>query len=165
MIKCSNKKCRAPVERYGYCRECSAVYRKQWVASRPGYDLVKRREWEKRNPERVQELYRQKLERDKEKYRLKVEATGRKVGERPPALTPSERQRRHFEKNPVRAAAMKIYKYAIRHGQLVRGPCAVCGTTEGIDGHHTDYTKPLNVVWLCKPHHREEHKRIRCEAA
>jgi len=143
----------------------AAEYRMRFAEKNPGYATAKKQEWEKKNPERAQELYRHKLERNKERYRLKVEATGRKVGERPPKLTYHQRTQRSLANNPVRAAAIKIYKYAIRRGQLVRGPCAVCGTTEGIDGHHTDYTQPLNVVWLCKPHHREEHKRIRCEAA
>lgn len=78
-------------------------------------------------------------------------------------LTQSERTKRSFTNNPIRAAAMKIYKYAIRHGKLVRGPCAACGATENIDGHHTDYTKPLDVVWLCKKHHREEHAKMKCD--
>jgi hypothetical protein len=76
-------------------------------------------------------------------------------------MTDWERKKRSLENNPIQAAAMKIYKYALRQGKLERGPCAVCGATENIDGHHTDYTKPLDVVWLCKPHHREEHKRLR----
>ena len=163
MNRCCNKTCRAETDRPGYCRECANAYRKQWVSERPGYDSLRRKEWALKNPERQKELDQIKLKRDKERYRLKVEATGRKVGERPPPLTNTERKRRHFEKNPVRYSAMKIYRYALRRGKLVRGPCAVCGATEDIDGHHTDYTKPLEVVWLCKPHHREEHLKIKCD--
>jgi hypothetical protein len=49
---------------------------------------------------------------------------------------------------------------AIRNGQLVKGPCSVCGATERVEGHHEDYSKPLEVVWLCKLHHRRRHAEI-----
>lgn len=43
---------------------------------------------------------------------------------------------------------------SIRDGAILQGICAVCGSTENIDGHHVDYSKPLDVVWLCRLHHR-----------
>lgn len=46
---------------------------------------------------------------------------------------------------------------AIRSGDLRRGPCEKCGTTEHIHGHHTDYTQPLKVMWLCDSHHTQIH--------
>ena len=45
---------------------------------------------------------------------------------------------------------------AIKQGKLVRGPCGVCGSLE-VEAHHADYSRPLDVIWLCKPHHREVH--------
>jgi len=138
--------------------ERAAEYRSRFAAKNPGYATYKKEEWLEKNPEKARILYEKKLLRDKEKYRLMREAQGKKVGERPPALSHYERKKRYFEKHPIKAECMKIYKYAIRQGKLVRGPCSVCGVTEGVDGHHTDYTKPLDVVWLCKPHHREAHR-------
>jgi len=57
-------------------------------------------------------------------------------------------------------AAAQIVKYAIKLGVLTKGPCAVCGTTESIQGHHTDYTKPLEVTWLCRLHHCHVHGKL-----
>ena len=45
---------------------------------------------------------------------------------------------------------------AIKRGVLVRHPCDVCGR-EDSHAHHDDYSKPLDVRWLCPPHHREVH--------
>jgi hypothetical protein len=49
-------------------------------------------------------------------------------------------------------------RVAIRRGHLERQPCEVCGTTEDIHAHHDDYSKPLEVRWLCRTHHIEHHK-------
>lgn len=45
---------------------------------------------------------------------------------------------------------------AIARGRLVRRPCEVCGAFP-VEAHHDDYSQPLNVRWLCLPHHREHH--------
>ncbi len=39
-------------------------------------------------------------------------------------------------------------------------PCSVCGTTENVEKHHPDYSKPFEVVFLCRPHHRELHRKV-----
>jgi hypothetical protein len=62
--------------------------------------------------------------------------------------------------------AQGIVEKAIAKGILVRQPCEVCGESPvGSDGrslvhaHHCDYNKPLEVMWLCQPHHYEWHQR------
>lgn len=47
-------------------------------------------------------------------------------------------------------------KYAKRIGRLISEPCRICGGNE-VEAHHKDYDKPLDVIWLCKKHHMEEH--------
>jgi hypothetical protein len=51
-----------------------------------------------------------------------------------------------------------IYWCALRQGRLVKGTCEVCGSAK-VDGHHRDLDKPLEVVWLCRKHHRLEHMK------
>jgi hypothetical protein len=46
----------------------------------------------------------------------------------------------------------------IRDGSLERKPCAECGAPD-TEAHHEDYTKPLEVVWLCRKHHGLRHSR------
>lgn len=45
----------------------------------------------------------------------------------------------------------------IKSGILVKENCKVCGTNENIEAHHEDYTKPFDIIWLCRMHHREHH--------
>lgn len=49
-------------------------------------------------------------------------------------------------------------KRAIKSGLLVRRPCEVCGA-ENSHGHHPDYDRQLDVVWLCAEHHCEWHMK------
>lgn len=57
---------------------------------------------------------------------------------------------------PTQARATWLVKAAIKSGRLVRGPCAVCGVLRA-HGHHADYSKPYDVVWLCPKHHKQLH--------
>lgn len=59
--------------------------------------------------------------------------------------------------NPNKATAHLIVKDAIRVGIMKRKPCEVCGK-ENAHAHHEDYSKPLNVIWLCQKHHSERHR-------
>lgn len=52
--------------------------------------------------------------------------------------------------------ARQALSSAVRSGRLVRLPCTVCLSGKA-EGHHDDYSKPLEVVWLCKEHHRQRH--------
>jgi hypothetical protein len=60
------------------------------------------------------------------------------------------RRRREREKYIARNAVSN----AIRDGRLHRRPCEVCGH-EDTQAHHDDYSKPLEVRWMCFQHHRE----------
>lgn len=66
-----------------------------------------------------------------------------------------------MKRYPERVAARKAALAALKAGKLVRQPCEVCGTTEDVQAHHDDYSKPLVVRWLCRPDHRAHHEAQR----
>jgi ribosomal protein S27AE len=66
-------------------------------------------------------------------------------------------RRRYKINNPLKRAAHVIVGNAIRSGQLLRQSCEVC-SNESAQAHHDDYSKPLDVRWLCTTHHAEWHK-------
>ncbi|QMV32651.1 hypothetical protein F1_00023 [Ralstonia phage Heva] len=39
--------------------------------------------------------------------------------------------------------------------------CAIPECSEAPEAHHPDYSRPLDVVWLCDHHHKETHKMAR----
>ena len=63
-----------------------------------------------------------------------------------------------IERNPVKRAAQVKVGNAIALGKLTKQPCEVCGSTKRVNAHHDDYSKPLEVRWLCPKHHSEWHK-------
>lgn len=67
-----------------------------------------------------------------------------------------EYDRRHNKANPDKHFARNMVHNYIRDGKLQRLPCQVCGCPKS-EAHHTDYSKPLEVEWLCFKHHREAH--------
>ncbi len=63
----------------------------------------------------------------------------------------------YYRANPEKFAAYAAVHAALAHGELTRHPCEVCGSTERMCAHHDDYSKPLDVRWLCERHHRRLH--------
>jgi len=54
-----------------------------------------------------------------------------------------------------------IFKKAIKRGIMIRPQtCEKCGKKTKIVGHHPDYKKPLDVIWLCNSCHRNLHNEI-----
>ena len=68
----------------------------------------------------------------------------------------SEYQASHPE---VRKAHI-IVGNAIRDGKLKPEPCTRCGFAIGVQAHHEDYSKPLDVMWLCTKCHGARHREI-----
>jgi hypothetical protein len=63
-------------------------------------------------------------------------------------------------RQPNRRKANVMMANAVRDGRLTRIPCEVCGNQRS-QGHHEDYSKPLDVVWLCTRHHADRHIHLR----
>lgn len=96
-------------------------------------------------------VWREKeLERHREKSR-KARAAGKKTKADVAALSKAWAKR-----NPHKKAANTAVNNAIRDGRLVKAPCEKCGELKA-QAHHDDYSKPLDVRWLCVKHHNEHH--------
>jgi hypothetical protein len=63
-------------------------------------------------------------------------------------------------RNPDKYKARTAVNNAVRDGRLTRRPCAGCGATDNVQAHHENYSRPLDVRWLCFICHREgEHRQ------
>lgn len=63
------------------------------------------------------------------------------------------------ERFPEKRLAHSGVNNAIRDGRLERQPCEACGARA--HAHHDDYSRPLDVRWLCPRHHSEHHRQLR----
>jgi hypothetical protein len=74
----------------------------------------------------------------------------------------------HFYRMGTRAddQAQNLLETAVKKGLITRKIiCEKCGATPtfrdgrtGIQAHHCDYNKPLDVMWLCQSCHHDWHK-------
>jgi len=64
---------------------------------------------------------------------------------------------RFKEKFPEKRTAHLRVQTAIRNGTLKKKPCEFCSNDKA-QAHHTDYSKPLEVNWLCARCHVKLHR-------
>ena len=124
----------------GKCKECTCVdVRLNWMARRDKYLAYERARLNA--PHRVAARKRRAASLDG-----KIDARVRDVAYR--------------LNHPERYAAHTMVHNHLRDGKLHRKPCERCGAPKA-HAHHDDYSKPLDVRWLCRKHHMEHHKGVR----
>lgn len=66
-------------------------------------------------------------------------------------------------RNPEKRKAQGILARALQRGLVIRGlACDACGASDvEIEAHHDDYSKPLDVKWICTRCHGGTRKKTR----
>ncbi len=62
----------------------------------------------------------------------------------------------YHRRYPYKKAAHCAVAQALKRGDLVKSPCEQCGDPR-VEAHHDDYSRPLDVRWLCPLCHRRWH--------
>jgi len=69
--------------------------------------------------------------------------------------------RERYEQTPKRKRyrkAIRETRVAIDRGDIIKPKlCELCGKERRLGSHHEDYSKPLQVVWLCSDCHGKRH--------
>ena len=94
---------------------------------------------------------------DKQRANLPHRVEARKAYAKTEAgkLAIKKAHKNYVENYPLRKAATIIVNNAVRDGKLKKQPCFICG--KSAQAHHPDYSRPLDVIWLCVKHHNEAH--------
>jgi len=126
-------------------------------------DWEKRAEQNKRSYEKHREAIAEKraIKRrtieEKEKNRLRQAEWRKSNGTRGGEISAKWKK-----ENPQKAACHSLILWAIRAGVLKRNErCEECNAECKTQGHHEDYSKPLEVRWLCKGCHAKKHRTYR----
>lgn len=102
--------------------------------------------------------------KDVTEHRLKnierVRAYDRERGKLPHRIKSCLKNTRKYRKvYPLRYAAQAILNNAVRSKKIKKPKkCSICYKKKKIYGHHEDYYKPLEVVWVCQVCHKKIHK-------
>jgi len=122
------------------CKECGKKdVRENYQANKQHYKKYDRR----RNQKPDRKKYNSKKSKD---WRLENPARS------------AELKNNWIKNNELKRKAHIAVGNAIRDGKLKRVPCQACGDPKS-EAHHHDYSKPLDVVWLCDFHHKQEHMK------
>lgn len=152
---------RARDGRQAACKPCQCIRAKR-SREKPGA-RERRRAW--RQQPRVKEWDRQYAQREYVKTRARENAKtpGAVASRRKYRLTEKSKRalrewkRRYDAAHPEKSAAHSKVAHALKRGVLSKRPCEKCGDPRS-EAHHDDYSKPLDVRWLCRPCHMEHHR-------
>lgn len=89
--------------------------------------------------------YYQAYDRSRAKWPDRVADRKRRAKEQP----------RYCEPDPIKQKARNAVSNALRDGRLKKPPeCEICAITDDhLHGHHEDYSKALEVIWVCAACH------------
>jgi len=119
----------------------------------------KDRQYSREHAEQKREAMKRWVQENREQHRMNVAKANR-------AWRAKNRKRfaeiveKYHDKFPERRIAKSAVYYAVRHGKLIRPDhCVLCGQKCRPQAHHDDYSKPLEVIWLCSPCHKVADKK------
>lgn len=126
-----------PQMKDGYLNICKKCKRKEAIKRRnKNIDIV-------REKDRKRNMLPHRIEARKEYISKNLE-------------TVNDIKRKYIKNNPEKRKAHNILNNAIRNGEIIKpNRCGRCNKINHIIcGHHKDYSKPLEVEWLCPLCHR-----------
>lgn len=135
---------RHPMMRDGHLGKCKTCTKS---------DVATRRDVLKQDPEWIQkerERHREKFHRLHRQWNINKKARDKAA-------------KRWAQKNKHKKAASQKVNRAVYSGLMNKpGRCQDCHRMVGkkrIQGHHSDYSKPLSVEWLCRACHGRRHRK------
>lgn len=158
------------------CKRCWNQYCSKRIKEKkeldPNYLNTRRvylQEWRKNNPEKQKKYTKTSLEKNKDKINAKRKSPEARKAlnesvkdwrrRNPERFKETERLRKQRKKEQTLAVAKINQK--ISRGLIIKpSKCEKCQKDCNPEGHHEDYSKPLEVKWLCHVCHRHAHGKL-----
>jgi len=156
------------IEKHPYHHKSGRI---QWVC-KPCRNK-RARKWRKENPEEAARISRHYARLDRKKNPLRQREANRRYREKHPERYLQQKREcdkkyrdkrnkslvEYRKNNFEKCRAHDKIKYAIKKGKIKKSEkCEFCGEKEKLHGHHENYEKPLEVIWLCSRCHVAIHK-------
>lgn len=165
------------------CRPCEKKRSREYTRKNKEYLKSKREKNKDKINRRKRELYRDNLEHHRElnrmaskRFRKNSPEKRRTSEEKWRSKNPKKRRQyarnyyyknkdkcrkyhqKYHEINPEKRPAQMLIHYSLKTG-VIKKPkfCEKCGEDKVLQGHHMDYSKPLDVLWLCPSCHKAVH--------
>ena len=137
------------------CKVCSRVYKIKYYQNNRQECLNRSKAQRERNPEGYKKYLRKYYRKNVEKFSIYAKMRYKEKSDQINACRREWRERTDIK---MKEKIHKLVRSQIKLGLLKRPEnCECCGRKIFVEGHHEDYSKPLDVKWLCKKCHENIH--------
>lgn len=172
-----------------YCKDCIKKRSKKQAQDNPQYCKEYAKNYRKENRELLRlkaittyyENWEKRAQQAKKSYEKNKEKIAIKRAEKRRTQEGKEKNRKRIaewrknnltkvgacvsawkKRSPQKSNAHSLVLWSVKSGTLVRKEaCEECDKICKTQAHHLDYTKPLEVVWLCQECHSKKHRKYR----
>ena len=146
------------MEYYEANKEHLTEYRKAWREANGEKHRESAKQWRKNNPEKVKDSNRKWIEKNRgekrEYLRTYMQKWRKNNPEKARDLTMKWRVM-----NREKFKVEQCLQRAVKNGQVKKeDSCSRCNSIGKVMAHHEDYTKPLDIIWLCPLCHVQHHR-------
>lgn len=129
-----------------YCKQCSYLVLKEWIKKNPEKNAANRKRYKQKHKEEIKHYYHTWYTKNKKKLLERRKENNKKI------------VMLWKKNNPEKIKAHALVTESIRKGIIFRShTCEHCYTKTYTIAHHLDYTKPLEILWLCDSCHKRQH--------
>ena len=158
---------------HNLCKECNRKISREYYAKNREKANQKRKQLYHDNREKFLESAKKRYQENREKIRERAnkynKTPERREKNRKYTLAYSKKNREKISKkvldykrkNPEKSKAHQYVLWGLKLEVLKRPEeCADCLRILKVEAHHEDYSKPLEVVWLCRLCHMHRHNKL-----
>lgn len=144
------------------CKGCLNSRRKQLIAPKKGEVNRKQREGYKKNREdrlKWMNEYWKNLPEEEKNRRREIKRIQFKTSQEQKA-----NKKKYLKEvyDQEKLKANRELNEALRRDKIQKPDyCQICNEKKRLDGHHSDYSKPLQVLWVCRKCHSAIHKQLK----
>lgn len=149
---------------YSRCKICTRSLEKEWRLNNQDKKRKIRTNYRENNREHIREMDRLYYVENHEKRLEQSKKAQSKYYQTEKGRQKYDLQNKICRKrHPERAKARSLLSNAICEGKIIRpAKCSLCSENQfKIEAHHPDYSKPYEVIWLCRSCHGIVHRKIK----